>query len=183
MDELITTTLAPRGPSCGEELSHNSGADIITLRKAEYRDLGQINTLVAAAIDTWRLSKRVKRLSLPLYQYQVQDLEHLQVIVAETEEATIAAIAAIEPADASECPRGHNAALLHGIYVDPNYHRNGIGSRLLRYMQVMASSWDYDGLIVKANPEAKTFFEAQAFEKLPIEDHSRDYPYRYWKLL
>lgn len=134
-------------------------------------------------MDTWCLSKRIKRLSLPLYQYHAQDLEHLQVIVAETEETAIAGIAAIEPADSSECPRGHNAALLHGIYVDPIRHRYGIGTRLLSYMRVMASSWGYDGLLVKANPEARTFFEARAFEKLPVEDLSRDYPYRYWKLL
>ena len=181
--EMIAATFAPLEPSRSEGVSNVSGADNITLRKAEYRDLGQINTLIAAAMDTWRLSKRVKRLSLPLYQYNAQDLEHLQVIVAETEATTIAGIAAIEPADASEYPRGHNAALLQGIYVDPFRHRNGIGTRLLRYMQATASSRGYDGLLVKANPEARTFFEARAFEKLPIEDPSRDYPYRYWKLL
>ena len=181
--EMIAATFAPREASSSEGVSNNSGTHTITLRKAEYRDLGQINTLIAAAMDTWRLSKRVKRLSLPLYQYHAQDLEHLQVIVAETEATTIVGIAAIEPADASEYPRGQNAALLHGIYVDPIRHRYGIGTRLLRYMQATASSRGYDGLLVKANPEARTFFEARAFEKLPIEDPSRDYPYRYWKLL
>ena len=134
-------------------------------------------------MDTWRLSERVKRLSLPLYQYDENDLEHLLIVVAESEATTIAGIAAIEPADASECRRGHNTALLHGIYVDPLHHRGGIGTRLLSYMQVMASSRGFDGLLVKANPEAKTFFEARAFEKLPVEDRARDYPYRYWKLL
>ena len=168
VDKMITSAPAPCRPSYAGDVSKDSGADIITLREAEHRDLCQINALIAAAMDTWRLSERVKRLSLPLYQYDENDLEHLLIVVAESEETTIAGIAAIEPADASECPRGHNAALLHGIYVDPLHHRGGIGTRLLRYMQVIASSRGFDGLLVKANPEATTFFESRAFEQLPI---------------
>ena len=183
VDEMITSKPAPSETSYTNVVPKYGGMDIVTLRKAGRLDLDQINTLIAAAVDTWRLAERVKRLSLPLYQYDPNDLEHLQVIVAESEEAFMAGIAALEPANASECPRGHNAALLHGIYVDPLLHRHGIGTRLLRYMQVLASSRGFDGLLVKANPEAKTFFEARAFEKLPIEDHARDYPYRYWKSL
>ena len=181
VDEMTTPTLAFCEPCYAEGVSKDSRANIVTLRKAAHRDLVRINTLIAAAMDTWQLPERVKRLSLPLYQYDANDLKHLQVIVAETGETNLAGIAAIEAADASECPRGHNAALLQGIYVDPLCHHNGIGTRLLSCMQAMASSRGFDGLLVKANPEAKAFFEAQAFEKLPIEDLSRDYPYRYWK--
>ena len=177
----MTSTLATCGTCQAGGVSKNRGREIINLRKAGNRDLAQINTLIAAAMDTWRLSERVKRLSLPLYRYDESDLDHLQVIVAETEDAGVAGIAAIEPADASECPRGHNAALLHGIYVDPLLHRSGIGTRLLSYVQAMASSMCFSGLLVKANPAARSFFEARAFEKLPIEDPSRDYPFRYWK--
>ena len=35
--------------------------------------------------------------------------------------------------------------------------------------------------VVKAKAEARTFFEVRGFENLPIENASRDYPYRYWK--
>ena len=181
VDKMIVSTHAPREPSYADGVFNHSGAEIVTLREAAQCDLGQINALIAAAIDTWRLSERVKRLSLPLYQYGARDLEHLQAVVAETEESTIAGIAAIEAADALECPQGLSAALLHGIYVDPLLHRSGIGTRLLKHMQVMASSMGFDGLLVKANPEAKSFFEARAFEKMPIENPSRDYPYRFWQ--
>lgn len=153
----------------------------MTLRNAEQRDLAQINDLIAAAMATWQLPQRVKRLSLPLYRYNANDLEHLEVIVAETAANTIVGVAAIEAADESDCPRGLNAALLHGIYVDPFNHRKGIGTRLMRYMQVTAASKNFDGLLIKANPEATSFFEAQDFEMLPIGDPSRDYSYRYWK--
>ena len=178
---MIAATFAPREASSSEGVSNNSGTHTITLRKADYPDLVQINTLIAAAMDTWRLSKRVKRLCLPLYQYDVHDLEHLQIIVVETDKTSLTGVAAIEVADATECPRGHDGALLHGIYVDPLLHNNGIGTRLLIHMQLMASSEGYRGLLVKANPEATSFFEARDFKKLPVEDPSRDYPYRYWK--
>lgn len=178
---MTTATLTPCGPSKADGASNGSGVDIITLRKAEHRDLGEINNLIAAAMDTWRLADRVKRLSLPLYEYDRQDFEHLHVIVAETGKSTIAGIAAIEAADASECPRGHNAALLHGIYVDPLRHCNGIGTCLLQHMQTIASSKSFDALLVKANPEATSFFETRGFKRFPVEDPLRDYPNRYWK--
>ena len=134
-------------------------------------------------MGTWQLPERVKRISLPMYQYCEHDLEHLQIIVAETGECTMAGIASIEAADVADGPQGHKAALLHGIYVDPRRHRMGIGTRLLKHMQTIASSRGFDGLLVKASHEATSFFDARGFTKLPIEDSSRDYPYRYWKLL
>ena len=134
-------------------------------------------------MDTWQLSERVKRISLPIYEYGEQDLEHLQIIIAETGEGTMAGIATIEAADVSDGSRGHKAALLHGIYVDPHHHRSGIGTCLLKQIQTIAASRGFDGLLVKASHEATSFFAAQGFTSLPIEDPARDYPYRYWKLL
>lgn len=177
----MTATFSSPPPTHAGSVYQGSNAEPITFRAPEYEDLGNINTLIATAIGKWRLTDRVKRLSLPLYHYGAQDLEHLQITVADTGEAAVVGIAAIEAADESECPRGYNAALLHGIYVDPLCHRKGIGSRLLKHMQTLASSRNFDGLLVKANPDAASFFEAQAFKKLPIEDPSRDYPLRYWK--
>ncbi|MFT4650146.1 MAG: hypothetical protein ACI9AP_000314, partial [Flavobacteriales bacterium] len=37
------------------------------------------------------------------------------------------------------------------------------------------------GLLVKAQVDAVSFFNQAGFTKLPVEDYSRDYVYRYWK--
>jgi len=43
----------------------------VALRQAGPEDLGCINTLIAAAITTWDVTERVRRISLPLYQYRL----------------------------------------------------------------------------------------------------------------
>lgn len=156
-------------------------ANAVTLRKADPADLDRINTLIDAAMDTWQLSERAKRLSRSLYHYDVNDLEFTELSVAETQRAGIVGIIAIEAADVSESSPGLYNALLHGIYVDPACHRQGIGTRLLEHAQTMASSRGFGGMLVKAKAEARTFFEVRGFENLRIENASRDYPYRYWK--
>ena len=181
MNELSKTTNSHRffPDTIGDR--SRPGTDTIRLREAEQRDLEQINDLVAAAIGTWPMPERVKRLSLSLYRYHELDLGHMLIMLAEYGDTGLAGIASIEAADASDCPLGLNAALLHGLYVDPLIHRNGVGTRLLQHMQTIASTRGFDGLLVKAYSETASFFEASAFEKLPTENPSRDYPYRYWK--
>jgi len=153
----------------------------VALRQAGPEDIGCINPLIAAAMTTWDVTERVRRISLPLYQYRAHDLEHLFVLVAETPDSGIVGVAAIEAAETSQCPGNCNGALLHGIYMLPGRHRQGIGFLLLEKMAVIASSRDFDGLLVKAKREAVSFFEACGYVELPIEDYGRDYPYRYWK--
>ena len=159
----------------------NNPPESFALRRAEDRDLGQINEIISAAMNTWQLSERVKRLSLPLYQYRLPDFNNMDMVVAETEEHELIGVAALEPAAIPETTVGTVSALLHGIYVAPEQVRRGIGSRLLDSVQSIAESKGFEGLLVKAHPGSISFFEASGFEKLPIEDQSRDYPYRYWK--
>jgi len=70
---------------------------------------------------------------------------------------------------------------LHGIYVDPHYHRKGVGSGLLEKMESMSALNLASGLLVKAQIDAVPFFEARGYEKLAIADRARDYAYRFWK--
>ncbi len=49
----------------------------IRLRDARAPDLHSVNNLIAAAIDTWQLADRVKRISLPLYRYHEDDLRDM----------------------------------------------------------------------------------------------------------
>lgn len=155
----------------------------INLRMAEGADLEAVNELIEVAMDTWDLSDRVKRISLPLYRYQAHDLEHLQVVVAETVDSRLVGVAAVEQPVSGTHDTGCCTAMLHGIYVAADDHRKGIGSLLLASIEKLASRENVDGLLVKARPEASSFFRARGFAALPVDNHSRDYPYRYFKHL
>jgi GNAT superfamily N-acetyltransferase len=159
-----------------------SGPTAITFRKGANADLAEVNELIAAAMDTWQLSARVKRTSLPLYRYQTHDLEYLQIVVAATVKPGIVGVAAIEPVDKADAA-GCSDWSLHGLYVMPDQHRRGIASRLLERIETMAAAENVRGLLAKARPEAVPFFESRGFVRLTVEDHSRDYPYRFYKSL
>ena len=129
---------------------------------------------------TWDLPDRVKRLSLPSYRYHTGDLSHLTLVVAETSRRDIVAAAAMEPADPADTPAGRNGLLLHGIYVAPERHRQGVGSKLLDAAVQAARDGRFDGLLVKANRDARRFFFNRGLRPLPVENPNRDYPHRFW---
>jgi GNAT superfamily N-acetyltransferase len=147
------------------------------------RQLERINQIVTAAIGTWQLPERVRRISLPLYRYSESDLQYMQLVIArDGRHGEIVGLATVEAAEASDFPY-REALLLHGIYVDPRYHRRGVGSRLLRAAEALAEAGEASGLLVRAQPDAVDFFDASGYHRLPIEDPLRDYAYRYWKPL
>lgn len=150
------------------------------LRPAVPGDLDRINVLIGRAVMTWALPERVKRLALPIYHYDPQDMEHLRILVAEEGSAALIGVAAWEPAEASDCPQGRRWLLLHGLYVDPEHQGLGLGSRLLAAAASAARDQSYDGLLVKAQADAVGFFQARGLEPLPCEDPDRDYPNRFW---
>ena len=117
---------------------------------------------MADAIATWDLPERVKRLTLPSYSYQAHDLEHLTLMLAEAAGEGLLGVAAWESADPADAPPGRRALLLHGLYVRPDRHRRGIGSRLLAAAEQAAEQGGSDGLLVKAQPGAEGFFAARA---------------------
>jgi GNAT superfamily N-acetyltransferase len=154
-----------------------------TLRPASTSDLPAVNGVIESAIDTWEIPERVKRLCMPLYHYSVNDLAFLDLVVVEAAGVGIVGVAAWDQAAAGEAPAGHSALLLHGIYVAPGQHRKGIGTRLFEAAVKAACSRGLDGVLVKAQPGADVFFTALGLERLPVEDASRDYHYRFWKAL
>ncbi len=130
---------------------------------------------------TWKLPDRVKRLALPSYRYTALDFAHLDMVVAEDAQQNITAVAAWEPADTRDRPAGQNALLLHGIYVHPAHHHQGIGRELFRAAERAVREHQYDGLLVKAQGDASGFFIAQGMNRLQVEDPSRHYAHRFWK--
>lgn len=153
----------------------------ITLRPATAADLDAINVVIERAVMTWPLPERVKRLTLPSYRYQSHDLDHLRIVVAEDAGRALLGVAAWEPASARDLPVGKTGLLLHGLYVDPDRQRAGVGSRLLDAAVSAAREQGFDGLLVKAQPAAEGFFLAGGLERVPAVDLARDYPHRLWK--
>ena len=151
----------------------------MTLQPGELGDLDAINRIVTRAIGTWNVSERVKRLSLPLYHYQPEDLDHLEFLLAMDDDRPVA-IAAWEPAEAEQLPAGQTGLLLHGLYVDPDVAGGGTGSSLLSACRDAAVEQGFDGVLVKATRDAVGFFERSGLIRLPVIREGRDYELRYW---
>lgn len=155
----------------------------VKIRPAKKTDLDAINHVIESAVMSWRLPGRVKRLSLPSYRYDALDFNHLEMVVAEIANQHIAGVAAWEQADTRDTPNDHTALLLHGIYVDPEYQRQGIGRHLYKTAERAARKHQYDGILVKAQSGASGFFISQRMNRLQIEDLRRDYVNRFWKTI
>lgn len=151
----------------------------VTLRPATADDLPAINAVVEAAFMTWQLPERVKRLSLSSYRYDLFDLQHLSVTLAECD-GVPAGVAAWEPADPADCPARQRGLLLHGLYVDPGHMGEGIGSRLLEAALCSAREQGFDGVLVKAQSDAEGYFRHRGMQALAVEDAARNYAKRYW---
>lgn len=153
----------------------------VTVRPARRSELDALNAVIERAVLTWDLPERVKRLSVPLYRYSAFDLEALDVVVADLTGAGVVGVAAWEQAAVKDAPPGQRALLLHGIYVDPAWHRQGIGSRLFAAAEEAARSGGFTGVLVKAQAGAEGFFSARGLRRLAVENAERDYAHRYWK--
>jgi GNAT superfamily N-acetyltransferase len=148
---------------------------------AREADLEGINRVIEAAVMTWHLPERVKRLSLPGYRYSSLDLEHLEIVIAEDDRQHTLGVAAWEPAEDGDAPAGKKALLLHGIYVDPPQHHRGIGRLLFSAAEHAVRNQDCDGLLVRAQQGANGFFIAQGMERLHVDSPARQYANRFWK--
>jgi GNAT superfamily N-acetyltransferase len=90
-------------------------------------------------------------------------------------------VAAWERANNKDTPEGCTALLLHGLYIDPAFRQQGVGSRLFSSFEDAARQQHYTGLLVKAQTDASGFFASRGMKKLPIKDAGRHYANRFWK--
>ena len=151
------------------------------IRPATLDDLPAINRVIEAAVMSWDLPERVKRLTLPSYRYNAHDFEHLQMVVAEDPAGRIVGVASWEAAEPRDCPAGARGMLLHGLYVTPDSWGSGTGSRLLDHALSAAAAAGMDGLLVKAQADAAAFFSRRGMQPLAVEDAARHYSHRFWK--
>jgi predicted N-acetyltransferase YhbS len=156
-------------------------ASKIHIRPAGQADLQAINRVMEAAVMTWDLPERVKRLSLPSYRYDAVDLDHLEVVLAEDNKHNVIGVAAWEQADSKDIPAGYKALSLHGIYVEPAHHQQGIGRQLFLAAEKAVCKQGFDGLLVKAQQGSSGFFISQDMEPLQATDPMHHYANRFWK--
>lgn len=154
-------------------------ADVYVVRAGGAEDLTGVNRIIEAAIGTWDLPERVKRLALPLYRYSEVDLTHLDLRLLEGPGGVLA-VAAWEPADARDDPGAGSATLLHGLYVRPDAQRRGLGTRLLEDGIRLARVSGSQGILVRAQAGAEDFFQRLGFSRLPVRNEARDYAARFW---
>ncbi len=140
------------------------------IRTGAESDVTVINTVIEAAVMSWPLADRVKRLSLPLLKYDELDVAHMSFLLCESEGAVVG-IAAWDG-------EGQEAQL-HGLYVHPMHQHRGAGRLLLNRVKADAVAEGYSSLWVKAERVATHFFDKAGFKLLPQRQES-DYPYRYW---
>ncbi len=153
----------------------------VTLRAAKPDDLMFINGIIETAVMSWELPERVKRLSLPNYRYTADHFDKMSLFLAlEKETSDVLGVMACCEADAEDLPADRQGMLLHGIYVDPVNHREGIGKKLVTHAIKAARKAQAEGLIVKAQPDALGFFESVGFARLPVEDPESDFRNRFW---
>ena len=132
-------------------------------------------------MGSWELPDRVLRLTLPSHLYGPDDLAHMDIRIAANGDGDgpgIVAVLALE--STRETPDGAPGLLLHGIHVHPDRQGTGLGRMLVDAALEQVRAEGASGLLVKAQRQARGFFERLGFRLLPVEDPARDYPYRYW---
>ena len=153
----------------------------IGIRPAGKADLDAINRVIKAAVMSWRLPERVRRLALPAYRYSDFDLECLEAVVATDMRGQIIGVATWEETTGADVPAGSVALQLHGIHVHPACHGRGIGRRLFRTAETAVHRQHCAGLLVRAQRDACGFFVALGMQRLVVERPGRDYAHRFWK--
>ena len=152
----------------------------VSIRVGRSEDLDQMNRVVELAVMSWQLPDRVKRLAIPSYRYHDYDISSMTFYVAEDASNQVRGVAALEEVSAP-LASDTRAMLLHGLYVVPECHGQGVGKQLLASAEIHAHNQNVSGVLVKAQPEAASFFVQQGYEELEIEDARKDYQHRLWK--
>jgi GNAT superfamily N-acetyltransferase len=152
--------------------------NILRARFATTFDLTKINQLVELSLMSWDLKPRVNRLILPIFLYDRDKLNSLFASVVEIDDQLIglvccANVQSLEPSCAI------NNLYLEGIFVHPLYHRQGVGSRLMKEAITLAQDSGCLSIQLRAKRESTEFFKALGFKLIHTEQPNQDYPYRF----
>jgi GNAT superfamily N-acetyltransferase len=158
------------GPTLGK-------GEMQAITPASVADLLQVNKVVEQAVMAWPLSERLRRLSLPLLTYTETDWQYYQFLVMR-EHGAIVAMTAWDPHTALLTEHG-SAALLHGLYVAPDWQGQGLGWQLLQAVADRARALPVEGLLIKAERVAASYFEQRGLQAVAATT-LQDYPYQFW---
>ena len=131
----------------------------LKLRRALAADLPKINSLIELAVINWPMAKRVKRLAVPVLQYDETDLAFLELHVAEYKDEVVG-IAAWDATTSQNLPNGQGG-LFHGLYVLPLIQGQGVGEKLMQAVFEDARARQVNGLLIKAQRVSKDYFAHQ----------------------
>jgi len=160
-----------------------AAAPALLVRTAGVDDLSTVNAIVDAAVDTWALPERVRRLSAPSLRYGRVDLTHMEILLAENETGQAVGAAALEHADEIDTPEARRALLLHGLYVRPARQRSGVGAHMVRQVMGIARARGVDGVSTRVWRESEAFFVALGFVPFGDAAAASRHPRRMWKPL
>lgn len=139
------------------------------IRHANKCDLPFINVVIKAAVMTWPISTRAKRLSAGVLAYDAVDLVHFEMFVYVRDEQVVG-VAAWDPH--GETP------VFHGLYVTPEQQRRGVGSALMNTVFDRATAQGKPGVLIKSARASVSYFEALSFERIQ-KTADTDYPYTF----
>jgi GNAT superfamily N-acetyltransferase len=151
--------------------------ELLTAAPASVTDLLPVNQVIEQAVMAWPLSERLRRLSLPLLTYAEIDWQYYEFLVIR-DHNIIVAMTAWDPHTLLSTKHG-NAALLHGLYVTPHRQGQGLGWNLVRTVADRARSLRVEGLLIKAERVAVSYFEQHGLQAVAPASR-QDYPYQFW---
>ena len=122
-------------------------------------NLHAVNGVVAAAVGTWGLPARVRRLALPSLLYGQGDLGHMHIWWLDEPGTGALAVAAWEETDSGS----EREIMLHGLYVLPRRQGEGLGSRLLSLVEQWGKAHGYDGVALRAWGVSEAFFRGHGY--------------------
>jgi len=150
-------------------------------------DLDCINNVVAAAVMSWPMPERIKRLSVPVLSYDSEDFKHYRFVVyrqggeikgGEVKGGEIKGVAAWNP-EAPLVTELGTGRLLHGLYISPDCQGRGYGRDLMAAVLSEAMTLGAEGLVIKAERPSIGFFEHCGLQPLSATG-ATDYPYQFW---
>ena len=139
-------------------------------------DLHCINKVVTAAVMSWPMPERIRRLSVPVLSYDSEDFKHYRFALYR-DSGEIRGVAAWN-AQAPMLTEFGIGRLLHGLYISPGSQGRGHGQTLTAAVLSEAVALGADGLVVKAERPSIGFFEHCGLQSLSALGPT-DYPYQY----
>ena len=160
--------------------SYVAGEGEFRVQTVAAADLAVVNGIIASAVESWPVPGRLKRLSLPLLQYSEADLAEFQCFVL-VQGGNSKGVAVLSRDTSFVGRHETRCALLHGLYVQADSQRSGVGRNLQQAVANRARESGCEGLLVKAQRVSRSYFEDQGY--VACVSPGVDYPYLYWRAI